>query len=181
MAVSVRMEANGDIILSGVNGDALKVIENDNGTLETVFLARGAWALSGNNKPFAADRRASITDYKQSPPNYKTMKDPFEYLDPASRGMTVEDSTERAAGKVYLDTWSSYDSADCGGYSELEAVVRQVIASGKGRQTVYRIGGKVKNKADSGEFDVHGVPLCRMFAHLCVQEGVLTPQQAYGL
>lgn len=79
--------------------------------------------------------------------------DPHSYLN-GSR-MSIKESTLRATNRVYNEYswWGTHADFRKGSKKDLAKIVRHLIRDGKGRDEVYRLGGKAVTFYKNGSFD----------------------------
>lgn len=163
-----------EVTLSTENGDALKIKRNRNGTLETVFLAQGAWAISGSTKTFSSDKTASVfPDEKKKLQIDLSEPDPYYYKDYSSRGYNVYESACKVYEKVWWVTW--YGLPNKGDSNEFDRVTQLAIYCAAGRNNLYAIAGRVKNMARTEE----NVSLTDLYKSELVLGGYVPGREVY--
>ena len=125
----------------------------DDGTFVIATDEFGQYTLGTNDSLSILSSGGTVNITHEAP---EPTHDPHRYMNGVN-GLTVDQSTERAAYRVYHEIWNSFDSQTVGDVNLLRQAVRTMIVEGAGRQAVYSLAGGIKKGVQQGLYT--GVPL----------------------
>jgi hypothetical protein len=136
----VRDEGNGQISIKLLTQPNRSWVDNRYGKVPDG--ASMTFAGRRNYLPGAYDGLFDTNDYIR--------RDPHSYLN--GNTMSISESVTRATDRVYSNSgwWGVYDDDAKGEKKDLAKVVKKIIKDGKGRDEVYRLGGKAKSLRKDG-------------------------------
>ncbi len=98
--------------------------------------------------------------------------DPHWYKSSGSNGYTVNESVTRAYNELVYSTWSSLLTSKMGNVYHLRRIIYALIVNGHGRDTVYRLAGRVANAYDVRKSsDMPAITATEMLNRVAFTEG----------